>query len=110
MMPPSTYTISPHPDFSCFCISHDCYKTVGKFDEEYYPAYAEDADYHIRMHRAGIEAISINLPFLHHASQTLATASPEEAAIIRRGADANRERFYTKYGARIGSPEYYNLF
>ena len=40
---------SPHPDFSCFMIHRDTYKKVGPFDEEYWPAYYEDNDYHVRI-------------------------------------------------------------
>jgi GT2 family glycosyltransferase len=107
---PDTFTASPHPDFSCFCISRNCFETVGPFDEAMFPAYAEDSDYHVRMHRAGIKAVSLNLPFLHHGSQTIKQCSEAERHIIQRGADANRERFFKKYKARIGTPEYDKLF
>lgn len=93
---PSTW--SPHPDFSCFMIDRYCFETVGGFDEHYYPAFVEDCAYHVRMHRAGIEAGAIDLPFVHHGSQTIKHADPAEQAEIKRGADANRERFKATYG------------
>lgn len=101
---------SPHPDFSCFLIPQGVYENVGQFDGDYWPAYCEDADYHVRMYRAGVSAVSINLPFLHHGAQTLANASPGEATSIRKGADKCRELFRSKYGCVPGTPEYSNLF
>lgn len=103
-------TVRPHPDFSCFMISRRVWELVGKFDESFYPAYCEDNDYHIRMHKAGVKAVCVDLPFLHLGAQTVATASKGEAARIRRGADDNRRRFYSKWGCMPGSPEYYKLF
>jgi glycosyltransferase involved in cell wall biosynthesis len=100
----------PHPDFSCFMISREVTDKVGWFDEAYFPAYCEDADYHVRMHRAGIKAVSVDLPFLHYSAGTLKNASPAEAARIRRGADSNRERFRVRYGCLPGTSEYQELF
>ena len=100
----------PHPDFSCFLMRRGVFDKVGGFNEDYYPAYAEDSEYHIRMHRAGINAVCVDLPFFHHAAGTLKHASPAEASKIKRGADANRERFRAEYGCLPGSPEYNALF
>jgi GT2 family glycosyltransferase len=101
---------SPHPDFSCFMIHKECWEKVGKFDEGYFPAYVEDCDYHVRMHRAGIRAVAIDLPFLHHGSGTLKSCSNRERIIIEQGAERNRERFKEKYGCYPGTPEYQQLF
>lgn len=100
----------PHPDFSCFLIWRGCWELAGKFDEAYYPAYAEDADMHVRMHRAGINAVCIDVPFLHHGAQTVKHANPAERLKIQRGADQNRKRFKAKYGVEVGGKEYYALF
>lgn len=99
-----------HPDFSAFMINKYVTDRTGWFDESYFPAYAEDGDYHVRMHRAGIKALCVDLPFLHHGAQTIKTANDGEMARIRRGADMNRQRFRNKYGCEMGSPEYYKLF
>ena len=101
---------SPHPDFSCFLIRRSVWEQVGPFDEGMLLAYCEDCDYHVRMHRAGIIAHSLDVPYLHHAASVLKTADRVEAARIRKQADVNRERFYQRYGARIGTPEYAALF
>lgn len=100
----------PHPDFSCFMISKTVTDKVGWFDEEYFPAYCEDSSYHVRMHRAGVRAVCVDLPFLHHGAGTIKHASKGEVARIRRGADANRERFRQEYGCLPGSDAYQKLF
>ncbi len=100
----------PHPDFSNFMIHQGCTDIVGWFDEDYYPAYCEDGDYHLRMHRAGVQAYCVDMPVYHVRSRTVKLAEPGEQARIRRAADANRERFKKKYGCMPYSPEYAELF
>lgn len=100
----------PHPDFSCFLIRKECWERVGPFDESYYPAYCEDNDYHVRMHRAGIEAVCVDLPFLHHGAGTIKNATVAERRQIERGAERNRQRFFEQYGCWPGTKEYEDLF
>jgi len=100
----------PHPDFSCFLIRRQVTDRVGWFNEAYFPAYCEDSDYHIRLHRAGIKAVSVALPYLHHHGSTLRSANPQERAQIERGAAMNRARFRKAYGCEPGTPEYEALF
>ena len=99
----------PHPDFSCFLIRREAWLKVGAFDESMV-LYASDADYHLRMHHAGIEAYTIGVPFYHYASGTLKNASEADKREIQRQADRDRDRFAEKWGCRVGSPEYYKLF
>lgn len=101
---------SPHPDFSCFLIRREIYEKVGPFDENFKVAFAEDWDYHLRLHRAGITAWAINLPYLHYGSQTIRNADENEQERIGKQADANREYFFQKWGVRGGTEEYYKLF
>jgi GT2 family glycosyltransferase len=102
----------PHPDFSCFMISVDCWFEVGPFDENFKLAFCEDWDYHCRMHRAGIGAYCIQLPFLHvgAGSQTVKRATDEERGRIYMQARLNRDYFAKKYGFEGGTPEYYKFF
>ena len=103
-------TFRDHPGFSCFMIRKSVTDKVGWFDEYYFPAYCEDCDYHIRMHRAGVRAVCTDLPVYHLGSGTIANADPGEQARIRRGADASRERFRKQYGCLPGTEEYYSMF
>lgn len=102
----------PHPDFSCFMISKyvwDCAR--GKlFDEAYYPAYAEDSKAHVLMHRIGIKALCVDIPFYHESCGTLKAAAPSDKFGIERGAQLNRERFRKEFGCLPGSVEYQELF
>ena len=100
----------PHPDFSCFLISKETWKTVGAFDEKFLGAYAEDWDYHVRLHKAGIEAQCLDLPFLHFASGTIKSTENEEVDAIHARAAANRKYFKEKWGVDGGSKEYSALF
>jgi GT2 family glycosyltransferase len=99
-----------HPDYSFFMIRREVYEHVGEFDEAFLIAYCEDADYHVRLHRAGIHAEALELPFLHHGAQTIRYADPGEVRKIQIQADKNREYFRKKYGFAVGSPEYYESF
>ncbi len=100
-----------NPDFSCFLIRRFAWEAVGGFDEQYLRAYGEDCEMHVRLHRAGIRAVCTGLPFLHHLSGTLKSSSDKaEIQGIRRQADLNREHFYQKWGKRIGTKGYEELF
>jgi GT2 family glycosyltransferase len=101
--------LRPHPDFSCFLIRQQVWETVGRFDESM-RHYCSDGDYHLRMHKAGIDACTIGVPFFHYASGTLKNATAEERRAIEMQADADRDTFQAKWGVKIGSPEYYRLF
>lgn len=103
------HRMRPHPDFSCFLIDKSVWRTVGQFDESMVH-YASDADYHLRMHQAGIKAYTNGIPFYHYASGTLKTATETERQQIHWQADRDRETFERKWGVKIGSPDYYAMF
>lgn len=100
---------SPHPHFSCFLMRKVCWDRVGAFEESYY-AYAGDCSYHVRMHRAGIDAHSIDLPFYHVGSGTLKSVDHKTRDEIQGLADADRATFEKQYGCAIGSDAYGKLF
>ena len=52
------------PDFSCFMIGREALEKVGPFDENFYPAYFEDNDYHYRIRLAGGRACGLAEPFI----------------------------------------------
>jgi len=100
---------SPHPDFSCFLISRECYQTVGPFDEGIY-CFCGDGDYHLRMHQAGIEAVSLPIPFFHESSGTMKYASPELQLQIADQAAVDRAYSAAKWGMSMGSDAYNQAF
>lgn len=102
-------TRRPHPDFSCFLIRRECWERVGKFDECFH-AYCADGSYHLRMHRAGIGAWSLPIPFQHIASGTIKNASNALRDQINREAEEDRATFERMYGFAVGSDAYYREF
>jgi len=98
-----------HPDFSAYLIRKKVFDQV-QFDEAYKGGYVEDAQFHLDMFRAGIPAYCIGVPFYHVASGTMKSATPSEQKRIAEQAEKNRELFYKRHGARVGTPEYYALF
>jgi len=99
----------PHPDFSCYLIRKEVWEKVGPFDEKFLGAYAEDWDYHCRLHQAGITAECIDLPFYHLGAGTV-KSHQSIASKIHAQAQANRDYFAQKWGMKGGSPEYYKFF
>ena len=108
--PPDLDKIRYNPDYSCYLIHKEAYERMGGFDEKFKGAYAEDADSHLRLHRAGVDAFCIQLPFYHVGAATLKNATDEERQLILEQADANRVLFKEKHGVAVGTPEYYALF
>ncbi len=88
---------SPHPDFSCFLISRECYHIVGPFDEHFIPCYKEDQDYHWRMQLAKIEAVKINVPFEHDRSSTTKDNS-DAAERVAKWTDFRNQYYESKWG------------
>ena len=68
--------ISEHPLFSCFLVKTDFFKHVGKFDENFAPAYFEDNDMHTRLILAGLKAYRYGgARFFHFRSGTVKSES-----------------------------------
>lgn len=99
----------PHPDFSNFLIRKECWQRVGKFDDKM-RLYTSDGDFHLRMHKAGIDAYCIDLPFFHFASGTLKQADLDDRERILKIAGEDREVFRRKWGFEMGGTEYYAQF
>lgn len=68
---PAESSEAEHPDFSCFLLAKTTWDTVGPFDERFIPCFFEDNDYHYRMQKAGIKAITTTAaPYYHYGSTT----------------------------------------
>jgi len=100
----------PNPDFSCYLIRREVWDKVGRFDEKFETAFCEDWDFHVRLHKAGVDAHCIDIPFYHVGSATVNNMPPEEQEAVLKQADKNRQYFKEKWGCDGGSPEYYELF
>jgi hypothetical protein len=104
------YHCTPHPDFSCFMMRRSVWNKVGKFDENFKGAFAEDWDFHVRLHKAGITAMSIGVPFYHVGSATIKSMDATSCDALCKQADLNRQYFYNKWGMHGGSKEYEDFF
>ncbi len=101
------------PDFSCFMISPECVKVIGRFDEKFIGAYCEDQDYHVRIRRAYMHAKQHNdqgvdperihakrlstAPYYHYASQTVLKVDRVRDDIYAKHG-LNRNRYTEKWG------------
>jgi GT2 family glycosyltransferase len=99
----------PHPDYSCFLMRREVWDTIGGFDESMV-SWSSDCDHHVRMHRAGIDAHCVSVPFYHIASGTLKHVDPETHEQLCRQSDRDRATFKAKYGCLPGTEEYSRLF
>ena len=101
--------LTPHPCFSAFLLSRDCWDTVGEFD----PAmmnWASDCDYHVRGHRFGVGMWNSMVPFWHHAGTTLRTSTGATKERMTQRANLDRAEFKKKWGCEPGEPAYDDLF
>lgn len=71
---PEDENFSEHPHFSCFMVKPDFFKHVGRFDENFMPAYLEDGDMHARLALANLRAyIYGGARFYHFGSRVIKT-------------------------------------
>ncbi len=82
-------------DWCAFILPKYTYKKVGKFDEEFYPAYYEDNDYiyRLKLNRSIVFQIPFLNPFLFQSSQTI-----DKEPSIRNYVQRNKERYIQKWG------------
>jgi glycosyltransferase involved in cell wall biosynthesis len=88
--------IQSHLNFSVILLHKEFYKYVGRFDDEFYPAYYEDSDFLYRMKLLGCyQAVDAKLnPIDARVSQTYEKA-PE---FVNDSMKYNRQRYIDKWG------------
>ncbi len=99
---------APHPHFSAFMVSKQCWEAVGEFDEVFAPAYFEDNDYHYRMKLLGVPAIVLpSAMFYHYGSRTQNEASEDGKPIVVSMLFENNRAFYVrKWGGLPGQEKF----
>ena len=87
------------PDFSCFLTSKAGHQK-HRFDESLIPCYTEDLSCHREYMLAGdgTRIFSVNLPFLHYASGTIKSMSPEAKARFDKAYTGVLQRYTTLWG------------
>lgn len=94
----------PHPDFSCFCTSIQLHETVGRFDEQFQPAYAEDNDMHRRIFVGGFQAMSFS-GYFHYGGGTT-NEDVERHSEVRATFDRNIAYYRLKWGGNPGNERF----
>lgn len=96
-------------DFACFMITERCFQQVGPFDENFYPAYFEDNDYHRRIILSGLNSRMItNAPYYHYGSTTQRTND----GVQPKDFELNRQYYKEKWGGVPGAETFatpYNI-
>lgn len=100
----SIYEVKNHDmSFSSFVMTRFLYNKIGKFDEQFTPAYYEDVDYLNRIKQAGIKAYRVsNAPFYHYTQGTIKTATQLEQNDYFDYLKANKQKYINKWGGDIG--------
>lgn len=83
----------------CFAQSPRCVKTIGYYDESFYPAYFEDRDYERRLWRAGIVPMKVPVRLTHKGQATMNAEG--ENGHIRQGYRKSAEYFERKWGKTL---------
>ncbi len=99
------------PDFSCFLISRAGHAKYP-FDVAFIPAFCEDLDAHRRymLGGDGDKIFSVNLPYLHYASQTIKHYSPAERQRFDRGFQACKAYYARKWGGAVNEETFRTPF
>ncbi len=99
-----------HPDFSCFMIKKETIDKIGYFDENIWPAYFEDNDYHYRIQIAGYKAVkNLQNIYYHFGSQTVKN-NPNTAVVSNTNYLKNKEYFKEKWGGYPGEETFKTPF
>lgn len=104
-------------DYSCFLIDRRFVETLGEFDEQFVPAYYEDADMLYRIKLAGQMTLStFNALYFHLERGTLkgmltegasAGVAPNEViSELDRFMSVNVDRYIQKWGGRPGDEKF----
>lgn len=91
-------TIKPENMFSLFLMSYYTWLHVGPFDQNFYPAYFEDNDYHRRMKLHGVRELCVNTTYSHVGSATIKTYTPEEMEFHHESFRRNERYYKQKWG------------
>ena len=103
---PTKKKLKEAPDFSCFMLSKEAIEKVGHFDEQFFPAYFEDNDYHYRIKLAGLKAVKTNQAlYFHYGSRTI-KENEEVRNKSNLGYTVNREYYKRKWGGKPGKEKF----
>lgn len=90
-----------------FIIRPEAIDEIGYFDEDFWPAYFEDDDWHYRsimIDPSKTDVIMVNIP--HEELRTLASMTFDERLKFRDHLEANEARYANKWGGPPGKERY----
>lgn len=95
--------MDPPTTFCVFLIKHECHRVVGPFDENFWPAYYEDCDYHRRIKFAGVKELIVEgTGYMHILNGYLKTMTPEEHMRFAGYVEKNHNYYLEKWGGPPG--------
>ncbi len=94
------FFINDYPSWRLVAIHKDVIAKVGKFDESFYPAYFEDADYEIRAQKAGFHWSTMPID-----AYSVSNAHGVELAGIEPRTEELINYFATKWGRHPNAKE-----
>lgn len=94
-------------DWCCFLLPKKTFEIVGRFDENFYPAYYEDNDYHYRLNLGGMKTLHIPYlnPLVHRSSKTI-----EKDSSLRTLFEDNKDYYIHKWGGEPTKETYSTPF
>lgn len=85
-------------DLSCGVITRRALEVIGCHDENFFPAYFEDVDFHLRAWKLGMKRLRVQeTHFVHAGSASLSSVEQERH---NRQFIANRDYFMRKWGTQ----------
>ncbi len=85
--------------WAIFAETEKLHKEIGDFDENFYPAYFEDNDFHYRMKLKGYDITRIaEIPCGHQNSSTLEAFNEDQTEIHHLSFKKNRAYYHDKWG------------
>jgi GT2 family glycosyltransferase len=96
--------------FTVFMVNHDLKDELGYFDEQFFPAYAEDNDLGRRMNILGVKRVIVkDAAYFHHTSSTLKAYTPAQERAHHDQFRANVRRYITKWGGEMDKSEKFTV-
>ena len=97
--------------WAAFAITEKLHKDMNGFDENFYPAYFEDNDYHYRMGLKGYKITHVpEIPMGHENSSTLAAFDKPAILVHHQNFRKNRKYFNDKWGGLPTHEKYLTPF
>ena len=83
--------------WAVYCLSRNCWETIGSFDEQFYPAYYEDTDYERRIAKAG-KVVRIHQGLTPEVKRNSMTIKKDPA--LNSQFDRNKKLFESKWSKK----------